>query len=95
MAIEILNTGIVNVFRTNDAQMLIDIKTGKWGLDEVKKEANILFEATRDAYERSILPERPNEKKVGEITVNILWKYLLEEDYKTFVNRERKEHWLS
>ena len=78
MGIEYLNEGKLNVFRTDDVDMLIDIKTGKWGLEKVKKEADILFEAAKDAYEKSPLPEEPDVEKAEELMMTIIKSYLKE-----------------
>lgn len=43
VGIELLETGKVNVYRTEDRQVLLNIKTGKWKLEEVKQYADILF----------------------------------------------------
>lgn len=80
MSVEILDTGKVNVFRTDDAEMLKEIKTGEWHLEDVKAEAKVWFEEARDAYEGSALPDKPNEKLVEmtlmHIIFNHLYKYL-------------------
>ena len=78
MGIEYLNDGKLNVFRTDDVDMLIDIKTGKWSLEKVKKEADILFDAAKDAYEKSPLPEKPDAEKAEELVMTIIKSYLKE-----------------
>lgn len=76
MGIEFLETGRLNIFRTHDVEKLKDIKTGKWSIEEVKKEAELLFEHAKDAKEESILPNKPNYAKVEETLKNILFSYL-------------------
>ncbi|RLJ00565.1 MAG: hypothetical protein DRP08_06505 [Candidatus Aenigmatarchaeota archaeon] len=76
MGIEFLETGRLNVFRTHDMEKLKDIKTGKWSIEEVKKEAKLLFEHAEDAKQESILPDKPNYAKVEETLKNILFSYL-------------------
>lgn len=73
---EFLNEGVYNVFREQDAQELIDIKTGKWTLDEVKKEAVKLFEETNNAYERAEgIPDECNMDEVNELLVFLTKRY--------------------
>lgn len=81
MAIEILKTGQVNVFRTDDAEMLKEIKTGKWSLEKVKKEADLLFKETHNAYKNSVLPDEPNYQKIEKVLIDILWNYLAKVKY--------------
>ena len=76
MGIELLKTGKLKVFRDQDAQTLLDIKTGKWTLKEVKSYANILFRDTKTAYKESTLPEEPNYITAESIVMNILINYL-------------------
>lgn len=65
MGIEYLDTGILNVDRTNiDAEEIIDIKTGKWKLEDIKKYSEDLFEKSKQAYDKSSLPIRPDRKAV-------------------------------
>lgn len=75
MGIEILETGKINVFR-EDADELKDIKTGKWTLEEVKKESTILFEAAKDAFANSVLPDEPDIEKVENVVIKILLDYV-------------------
>lgn len=74
MGIEFLKDGILYVDRTDiDAEELIDIKTGKWELERVKKYADELFQEAKQAYEDSTLPIRPDRKAVEHWLVkNIL-----------------------
>lgn len=71
MGIETLNTGDVFVKR-KDAQELIDIKTGKWSLLEVQKEAERLFPLMEEAKNKSKLPDEPDYKKINELCVNLI-----------------------
>jgi len=76
MAIEFLNTGELNVFRTTDYDMLRDIKLGKWELDAVKNEANKLFDLANIAKENSPLPDYPDREKAGLILRYIIEDYI-------------------
>ena len=37
---EFMTTGALNVYRTHDRQQLLDIKQGKWSIEDVQREAN-------------------------------------------------------
>jgi uncharacterized protein len=76
MGIEFLDTGKLNVFRSVDAEELIDIKTGKWTLEDIKKYSKDLFEKAKTVYNSSPLPEEPDCKKVEEILEDTLMAYL-------------------
>ena len=75
MGMEFLITGELNVFRA-DASMLLDIKTGKWTLEEVKAEAKRLMDLTEEAYIRSTLPPKPDLVKIEELVVDITMDYV-------------------
>ena len=76
MCIEYLNTGHMNIDRTEiDAQLFIDIKTGKYKLNDIKEMAEILFEEARFAFEQSNLPEEVNRDKAEVLLVEILKNY--------------------
>jgi len=79
MGIEALQTGWIKVFRDADANMLIDIKLGKWKLDEVKRYADSLFHKAKKAYIESTLQEEPNTAEAERILMGILYKYLITE----------------
>jgi hypothetical protein len=76
MVIEYLNSGELTVFRTKDAPMLVDIKTGKWTLEEVKKEAERLFGKADEAYNKSSLPEEPDVDKVEGLVMDIILDHI-------------------
>ena len=71
MGIEYLTDGELQVFR-KDAAELKDIKTGKWALEKVQKEADELFKIAQLAYIKSPLPPNPNYKKAEELLIHIL-----------------------
>jgi uncharacterized protein len=82
MCKEYMETGIMNVYRTHDAQLLRDIKSGKYKLEEIQQMANDLFAESRQAYEKSPLPPIPNVKRAEEILMEVtkyMWDYIYSE----------------
>lgn len=75
MGIEFLATGELNVMR-HDASQLIDIKQGKYTLEEVKDMANKLFPKAEEALIHSKLPSRPDYKKAEELLIEIVENYI-------------------
>jgi predicted nucleotidyltransferase len=84
MGIEALQTGDIKVLRNVDAEMLIDIKTGKWTLDEVKMYADELFHQVKKAYRKSDLPEEPNKEKVESLLMHVIKAYINSEKDSMF-----------
>lgn len=76
MGIEFLETGILQVYREHDAELLRDIKRGKWTLKQVQDEAEALFKYAKNAYDNSVLPEKIDKVKVDALIKNILKHYL-------------------
>lgn len=76
MAIEFLNTGTLQVHRDADAGDLLDIKRGKWTLDQVKQAAEGLFEQARIARDQSSLPEKANRELAEALLVGLLSEVL-------------------
>jgi len=75
MGMEFLTTGELNVFR-DDAPYLLEIKRGKWTLDQVKKEAKRLFNLADEAYIRSKLPNKPDVPAIEKIVMEITLEYI-------------------
>lgn len=71
MGMEYLSDGHLQVER-QDAPYLLDIKLGRWTLDEVKKEAARLFDLTEQAYINSPLPPKPDHDKINELCVHVV-----------------------
>ena len=71
MGTEFLLEGDLKVFR-DDAQELLDIKLGKWSLDEVKKEANNLFGFAKEAYELSPLNANVDRNLINDLCVDVI-----------------------
>ena len=76
MGTEFLTTGELNVFR-QDAPMLLEIKTGKWTLEQVKEEAKRLFILADEAYVRSKIPDKPEYAKVESIVKDVMYDYIM------------------
>ncbi len=72
MGAEFLATGEMLVYRTDDRQELLDIKAGKWSLEEVKTEAERGFAACKEALAKSTLPEKPNRDRAEALLVETL-----------------------
>lgn len=68
---ETLGDGKLRVYR-QDYQLYLDIKDGKFTLDQVKEMAASLFEETRQAKDKSPLPEEVDRDKVEKLCVDLL-----------------------
>lgn len=78
--IEFLNTGELNVDRTNiDKNELIQIKTGQWSLQKVKDTANFLFKQIEEAKDNSKLPDDVDKEKINDLVFDIM--------NETYINR--------
>ena len=75
MGIEFLNDGKLNVFREDPAELL-DIKNGKWSIDEVKDEAERLFVLAKEAHLKTDLPEEPDITKINALVKAALSDYI-------------------
>ena len=78
MGTEFLKTGYLNVYREEDRDLLLDIKEGKWTLDEVKEYAKDLYEDTKKALAASDLPEEPNRSKINKLLMEVVSDYIYE-----------------
>ena len=81
MCVELLDTGEINVYRVHDAQTFIDVKKGKWTLDEVSQRAEELFAEIRDKYDSSPLPDYPDYDRLNSLVTE--W---LKEHYEIYRN---------
>ena len=88
MGIEFLTDGKLNVFR-EDAHELKDIKTGKWSLEKVKREAESLFALAKEANVRSPLPLEPDYGRAEELLISIIKKEL---SLSSIENRNKGSH---
>lgn len=76
MGIELLNKSKLNVFR-EDADELIDIKTGKWELDKIMSLADKLLKDADLALKSSKLPDCPNTQEAELLLMNVIKQKLL------------------
>jgi predicted nucleotidyltransferase len=75
MALEFLQTGKFNVYRQNDAEELKEIKQGKWPLEKVKADAEMLFDKAKAARDVSTLPADFDHEKVNNLVVELQRKF--------------------
>jgi len=68
--IEILETGELHVLRP-EKDYLLDIRHGKYTLEQVKSHAEQLFIKLDEAYEKSKLPHSPDRKKINDLLCDI------------------------
>jgi predicted nucleotidyltransferase len=71
MGTEYLETGRLQVYREEDAEELMTIKRGGWTLEEVKAEAERLFQRIGDAKARSPLPPEPDQEAAATLLVSM------------------------
>ena len=71
MGSEFLRTGVLQVYRTTDADELKRIKQGGWTLDQVKIEAEQLFHGIEAARASSPLPPRPDEPAANRLLMEM------------------------
>jgi predicted nucleotidyltransferase len=74
IGIELLRTGHLKVYRDEDRQLLIDIKTGKYALPEVQVMAEKLFSDLEGAYFKSELPMENDIKGIERLMIAIINK---------------------
>ncbi len=75
MGIEFLSTGELIVSRP-DAPELMEIKVGRWSLEKVQREADMLFAQAEEALRTSKLPEGPDLAKVEELCMQVANEWL-------------------
>lgn len=73
--IELLETGRIN-FPLQNKKELLEIKTGKWSLDEVLNYADDLEDKINGTKQKSDLPNKPRYKEIENFTIKILEKWL-------------------
>jgi hypothetical protein len=71
MGSEFLATGRLKVFREDDAEELKLIKRGGWTLEQVKTEAQRLFDGIEAARARSPLPAEPDAAAAGALLMQL------------------------
>jgi len=77
IGIESLNTQRISPFRSEDAELIKNIKRGLWELDEVKIYAANLFKLSHDAYETSKMQDQPKISEVESILMGILEEFII------------------
>lgn len=76
MGIEFAESGVLRVYRTSDADLIRDIKRGKWSLAQVQQLAADLTQHLKDIEERSVLPPQPDLELVNRIVVETVQEYV-------------------
>jgi predicted nucleotidyltransferase len=76
MGKEFLDTGEMQVYRTWDRDLLLEIKTGKWPLERVHSYTESAFESCKKAYLSSCLPEHIDVEAVEELTTRTIRQHL-------------------
>jgi hypothetical protein len=76
MGNEFIQTGVLQVYRTTDADELKRIKRGEWTLDQVKEEAQRLFAEVELARARSPLKEEPDSVAADELLIVLHGRFL-------------------
>jgi predicted nucleotidyltransferase len=71
MGVEFLKDGELQVLR-HDATQLLEIKTGKWTLDQVQDEAKRWFALAEQAYIQSSLPAHPDHDQIGRLCIDVI-----------------------
>ena len=71
MGAEFLETGMLQVYRTTDADELKVIKRGGWDLEQVKSEAERLFQGIELARQRSPLKEKPDAAAANALLMEL------------------------
>jgi predicted nucleotidyltransferase len=83
MGEEFLRTQEMRVYRTDDANQLLNIKTGKYTLEEVMSLIELWFDKLDRAYEVTTLPDEPQRQQINDLLVEVLTRYLQSERFKT------------
>jgi uncharacterized protein len=77
MGLEIIKTGKVNVDRTGiDADMLIDIRNGRWTYEQVVEYSDSMISKLEESYKTSPLRRSPDSEKVNKVMIGIIEDYL-------------------
>ena len=78
MGIEFLTTGELQVLRKHDATELLEIKAGKWSMEQIQSEAKRLFALAEESFVRSDLPRKVDDNKINDFCVELLKKHFKE-----------------
>ena len=69
---ELLETGTMQVFRDKDKEELLEIKKGKYSIDDIQKLADKEFHLNEEAYKQSKLPEENKRGTINELCVDLI-----------------------
>lgn len=72
MAKEFMVTGKLKIFRDEDAENIIQIKTGQWSFRDVKALAKDEIKRAEEAFKKSKLPEKPDYDAAEKILMEII-----------------------
>jgi len=76
MGIELLRDGVVNVWRTWDRDMILEIKTGRWPIEKVQEMFAQLENDLIAARAVSLLPEVLDHDAVDKLVSDVVWSAL-------------------
>ena len=75
MGTEILNIHQINTYRTEEHDLLMDIRKGKYSYDELFKMVELYEFKFKQASLSTTLPEEPDKKKVEELLISLYEDY--------------------
>jgi predicted nucleotidyltransferase len=71
--IEVMQTGELKVYRDEDRDFLIEVKTGRYTLEEIQRFANDLFEKAEEEYQKcKIVPPHNNRLEINSLLAEII-----------------------
>ena len=77
MGVEFFETGSMNVYR-QDALELLRIKRGEWTIQQVKTEAECLFDAVKAAHDKADMPARVHPIPLNQLCCELIEGYLFD-----------------
>jgi len=77
MCNEALQTSEFKIYRTDDSDLFVSIKQGKWSLPEVKNLIRYYMAEIEKSYLGSPLPDAPDKKLASDIMLRMLKTHLL------------------
>jgi len=72
MGIEFLKNGRLKVYRDEDKQLFIDIKTGKYTLQEIQLMANNLIADIEQVFKESTLPMENDRRVIEQLLIDVI-----------------------
>lgn len=75
MCREVLETGVLNIYRP-DAEELLDIRRGKWTYDELMEFVDREEKVIEELYPKSTLPHSPNREKIDALCIDLVSRFL-------------------